>query len=182
MVVLAILALAATSGLTGALVVAALRARRRDAQILGILATFGPVAERARADPRILLAWYPTVRAARHTFSEAFAALERDENARFPFSDTELEGAHARWTADWLDWEQSHDAAYRQKGAAIEAELDRATEGTAQALRTGLETLEREKLERYQRRYEEYVRVSRALANLSDGASRGESSVIGSGD
>ena len=48
------------------------------------------------------------------------------------------------------------------------------TDAASQAARTRLETLEREKLERYQRRYEEYVQTSRALANLT-GATDGTS-------
>ena len=116
---IAVTVLAAISGGVGLLVVTLLRARRRDAQIFDLLATFGPVAERAR------------------------------------------------WTPDWLEWERNHDAEYRQKSEAIEAELDRSTGVASQAARTRLETLERQKLARYQRRYEEYVQTSRALANLT---------------
>ena len=159
--------LAAICGGVGLLVVTQLQARRRDAQIFDLLATFGPVAERARSDPRVLLAWYPTAEAARRTFPDAFAAIERNGTNRFPFGAAQLEAAHARWTTDWLEWERNHDAEYRQKSEAIEAELDRSTGVASQAARTRLETLERQKLARYQRRYEEYVQTSRALANLT---------------
>ena len=164
---IAVTVLAAICGGVGLLVVTLLRARRRDAQIFDLLATFGPVAERARSDPRALLAWYPTAEAARRTFPNAFAAIERNGTNRFPFGAAQLEAAHARWTTDWLEWERNHDAEYRQKSEAIEAELDRSTGVASQAARTRLETLERQKLARYQRRYEEYVQTSRALANLT---------------
>ena len=163
---IAVTFLAAICGGVGLLVVTLLRARRRDAQIFDLLATFGPVAERARSDPRVLLAWYPTAEAARRTFPEAFAAIDQNGTNRFPFGAAQLEAAHARWTTDWLEWERHHDAEYRQQTEAIEAELDRSTGAASQAARTRLETVEREKLERYQRRYEEYVQTSLALANL----------------
>lgn len=161
------------------LVSSALGGRRRDAQVLELLALFGPACERARADPRVLLAWYPVASAARRAFPAAFAALEYGGDARFPFSAADLEAAHARWSTDWLDWERRQDAEHRDRREALEAELGRATEATAPALRARLEALEREKLEHYQRRYEEYVRVSRALEQLSEtkaAASPGSSS------
>ena len=74
----------------------------------------------------------------------------------------------ARWSTDWLDWERRQDAEHRARREAVEAELERATDETAPPLRTRLEALEREKLEQYQRRYEEYVHVSRALKELSE--------------
>ena len=164
---LVVLLLAAICGVVGVLVVAALRARRRDTQLLELLATFGPVAERARSDPRVLVAWYPTAEAARRLFPEAFAALDESVTDRFPFGATQLEAAHARWTAEWLEWERDHDAEYERKSEAIVAEIDRSAGAASAPTRARLETLEREKLERYQRRYEEYVRTSRALAKLT---------------
>ena len=171
-VAFAVVFLAATCGVVGLRVVAALQLWRRDAQICELLATFGPVAERARSDPRVLLAWYRAAEAARRIFPEACAALDGGATDRFPFGAAQLEAADARWTADWLEWERDQDAEYRRKSEAIEADLDRA-EGTASAApRARLEALEQEKLERYQRRYEEYVRTSRALAKLTDADSR----------
>ena len=164
---IAVTVLAAICGGVGLLVVTLLRARRRDAQIFDLLATFVPVAERARSDPRVLLAGYPTAEAARRTFPDAFAAIGQNGTNRFPFGAAQLEAAHARWTTDWLEWERNHDAEYRQKSEAIEIELDRSTGVASQAARTRLETLERQKLARYQRRYEEYVQTSRALANIT---------------
>jgi hypothetical protein len=159
--------LVALGGLVGLLGVATLRARRKDAQILGLLGTFGPVVERALTDPRVLLAWYPTAEVARRTFPEAFAALDQEGADRFPFSAGQLETAHAQWSADWLAWERSHDAEYRRKSLVISKELDHAGAAQSHDAKARLETLEQEKLDRYQRRYEEYVRVSRALTDVA---------------
>ena len=168
MIGLALLAVAATTGIGALLVRNALGARRRDAQLLGLLATFGPASERARADPRVLLAWYPVALAARRAFPEAFMVLDGEARRRFPFGQAELEAAHARWSTDWLDWERRQDAEHRARREAVEAELEGAAEEAAPPLRARLDALEREKLEQYQRRYEEYVRVSRALKELSE--------------
>lgn len=168
MIALALAAVAAATGLGALLVASALRARRRDAQILGLLAAFGGAAERARADPRVLLAWYPLADAARRAFPDAFGVLESEARPRFPFGPADLEAAHARWSTEWLDWERRHDAEHRARREAVEAELGQAAAAAAPPLRARLEALEQEKLERYQRRYEEYVRVSRALGRLSE--------------
>ncbi len=159
--------LVALGGLVGLLGVATARALRRDAQILGLLGTFGPVVERALTDPRVLLAWYPTAEAARRTFPEAFAALDQKGHDRFPFNANQVETVHAQWSADWLLWERSHDAEYRRKSLVISKELEQSGAAESQDALARLETLEQEKLERYQRRYEEYVRVSRALADVA---------------
>ena len=168
MIEIALAAVAAAIAYGAILVSRALGGRRRDAQMLEVLALFGPVCERAQTDPRVLLAWYPVAAAARRAFPVAFAILEHGGEARFPFSAADLEAAHARWSTDWLDWERRQDAEYRARREAVEAELGRASDETAAPLRARLEALEQEKLEQYQRRYEEYVRVSRALKELSE--------------
>ena len=168
----AVVFLAATCGMVGLRVIVALRLRRRDAQICELLATFGPIAERAQSDPRVLLAWYPAAETARRIFPEACAALDGGATDRFPFGAAQLEAAHARWTADWLEWERHQEAEYRRKSEVIEAELDRSEGAASTSPRARLETLEQERLEQYQRRYEEYVRISRALAKLTDTTSR----------
>ena len=152
-------------------VVATLRARRRDEQLFNVCATFGPPLERAQADPRVLLAWYPASCAMRRQFGDAFAALSADPSKPFPWGPADVEAAHARWTATWLEWERHQDAEYRVRTAGIELQLDQADASAIPELKTSLQRLEQEKLERYQRRYEEYVKVSRALAKLTDSAS-----------
>ena len=72
------------------------------------------------------------------------------------------------WTADWLAWERQHDLEYRQRASTVEAELDRGREQDIARLRKRLAAIEQEKLQKYQERYEDYVRVGRAIAALDD--------------
>ena len=106
------------------------------------MALFGPVIERAREDPRVLLTWVPLARMLRARFSAEFAALDAASGSTFPFSKEFLAEAHARWSSDWLAWEKAH----------VE--------------RGKVDAAEQEKLAVYQQRYEEYVRVSKALQGL----------------
>jgi hypothetical protein len=103
-------------------------------------------------------------RPARRVFADEFAALDGAAETRFPFGAARIQAAHAKWTSDWLAWEKSHDADYKLKTAIAEHEI-RENQGTPLA-RQQLDAIEREKLELYQRRYEEYVRVSKALQAL----------------
>jgi hypothetical protein len=132
---------------------------------LQILQTFAPAVGAAAGDPRAILAWEPLARMARQLFPEDFAQLDRASDGSFPFSLDRVQAAHAQWTADWLAWEQTHDAEYRLKAAAAEEELARA-EGS-RTLRARVDAIERQKLDLYQRRYAEYVRVAKALQALS---------------
>jgi len=135
-----------------------------SARTLQVLQTFAPAAGEAAADPRAVLAWEPLARTARRLLPEEFAQLDRACGASFPFSPDRIEAAHAQWTADWLAWEQTHDAEYKLKAAAAEEELARA-EGS-RTLRARVDAIERQKLDLYQRRYAEYVRVAKALQAL----------------
>jgi hypothetical protein len=121
---------------------------------IALMAMFAPALDAVERDPRALLVWEPLARSARTLSPDDMAAVDRAFGAAFPFSADAVQRAHARWTADWLAWEQTHDAEYKLK--AKEAESDRAK----------LDHVEREKLDRYQRRYEEYVRVSKGLQAL----------------
>jgi hypothetical protein len=138
--------------------------RAVSARTLQVLQTFAPAAGEAAADPRAVLAWEPLARTARRLLPEEFAQLDRACGASFPFSVDRIEAAHAQWTADWLAWEQTHDAEYKLKAAAAEEELARA-EGS-RSLRARVDAIERQKLDLYQRRYAEYVRVAKALQAL----------------
>jgi hypothetical protein len=133
-----------------------------------LLATFAPAVGAADGDPRAILAWQPVARTARQLFPEEFALLDRASGGSFPFTSERVQAAHARWTADWLAWERAHDGEYRVKAALIEHEL--AASGESPVLRARLESVDREKLEAYQRRYEEYIRVAKALQTLAGGA------------
>ena len=145
--------------------IAAARDAAGRARALQLLAVFAPAVSAADADPRALLVWQPIARAARQLFPDEFAALDRAGGGTFPFSVERIQAAHSRWTADWLGWERTHDAEYKLKAAEVEQEL-LASGGSAVA-RGRLDSVEREKLERYQRRYEEYVRVAKALQALA---------------
>jgi hypothetical protein len=102
---------------------------------------------------------------ARQLFPSESAALDRAAGGTFPFTSEHAQAAHAQWTADWLAWERTHDAAYKLKAAAAEQEL--VASGGAAAHRAKLDAIESEKLDLYQRRYSEYVRVAKALQALT---------------
>jgi hypothetical protein len=131
---------------------------------LDLLAMFAPAVSAAAADPRAILAWQPLVEAARRLFPEEFARLDGAAGGSFPFSRERLQAAHAHWTADWLAWERAHDSEYKLKAAIAQHEIAGGT--VSPLLRAKVEAVEQEKLELYQRRYEEYVRVAKALQAL----------------
>jgi len=131
---------------------------------LRLMTLFAPGVAAAAQDPRALLAWQPLAGTARKLFPEECAALDGASGARFPFSVEQIQAAHSRWTAEWLVWEEAHDSEYRLKVAEIEATLQ--GPGGSPVGRARLDAVEREKLERYQRRYEEYVRLGKAFQAL----------------
>ncbi len=134
-----------------------------------ILTLFRSSLEQAAADPRALVTWAPLASAARALFPADCAELDRAFGGRFPFSDDDIQRAHGRWTADWLAWERTHDGVYKLKAAEARAALAAATamnDAQAEAARARVDDVEREKLEIYQRRYEEYVRTAKALQAL----------------
>jgi hypothetical protein len=157
--------LAAVAALS-ALAWSELRKRRRDASIQSLLATFGPAQADAQRDARLLLVWQPLAEATRKVFPDAFAALDTATGKRFPFDKDAIERAHAKWTADWLAWEKTHDEEYRLKAAAAEQDLQRATGEAAALARARLDRVQHEKIERYQQRYEDYIRTAKALQAL----------------
>ena len=134
-----------------------------------LLTTVAPAV--ARAEPRELLAWQGAAGAARELFPEAVATIEARTGERFPFPQAVVEEAHAHWTAEWLAWERQHDAEYKERAAALEAELHAVGgDDAAMALRARIAALDDEKLQTYQRRYEEYVRVGKGLIALTETA------------
>jgi hypothetical protein len=152
---------------SGLRIAAAVRASRPDpirARVLELMAMFAPGLDAASGDPRAILVWQPLARMVRQLFPEECAMIDRAAGSAFPFSDDRLQSAHAQWTADWLAWERTHDAEYKLKAAVIEHEI--AAAGTSAVLRARLDAVESEKLDLYQRRYQEYVRVAKALQAL----------------
>lgn len=160
--------LAAVAGAVGALAIVELRRLRRDAAVHRLVGTFAPAIAGAREDPRQLLAWFLVARACRRLLPDAFRELDAAFGGTFPFCREDAQAAHARWTTEWLAWERTHDAEYKLKAGALEEELERRGEQTSPVGRARLQAIEREKLERYQRRYEEYIRTAKALASLGE--------------
>jgi hypothetical protein len=145
-----------------------LRAARDEAargRAIGLLQLFTPAVAAAQTDPRALLVWQPLAKTARQLFPAEFADLDRASGATFPFTSDQLQAAHAQWTADWLVWERAHDADYKLKAAMVEQEIG--AQGASPILRSKLEAVDREKLDLYQRRYQDYVRVAKALQALT---------------
>lgn len=141
-----------------------MRRQRREATVQHLLATFAQATAAAQQDPKQLLVWHPLAQTSRRLFPDAFAALDVAAGGAFPFTKEQLSAAHSRWTAEWLAWERAHDAEYAVKTAQVQDEIDR-TQGPASALlRTRLAAVEQQKLERYQQRYEEYIKTAKALA------------------
>jgi hypothetical protein len=142
--------------------------QRHDASIQQMLALFGPATAESQQDPRLLLAWYPIARTSRALFPDAFAALDKASGGTFPFSKDRLQAAHARCSSEWLAWERAHDAEFSLKSAQVEDDIVRAGGPASPLLRTRLAAIEQQKLERYQQRYEEYVKTAKALAAFTD--------------
>lgn len=142
----------------------AARAEAARTRALALLQTFSAGIAAAQSDPRALIMWVPLARAARQLLPAEFALLDAAAGATFPFSSEHVQAAHAKWTAEWLAWERSHDAEYKLKAVVLEREL---AAGESASVRARLESVEREKLDLYQRHYQEYVQVAKALQSLS---------------
>ena len=152
----------------GLRIAAAVQASRPElvrARALELMAMFAPAGGAAAGDPRAILVWQPLAQMARQLFPEEFALIDQAAGDAFPFSHDRLQSAHAQWTADWLAWERTHDAEYKLKAAFVEQDI--AVAGSSAVLRARLDAVESEKLDLYQRRYQEYVRVAKALQALA---------------
>jgi len=141
-----------------------LREEAARGRALAILQMCAPGLEAVRRDPRALLVWQRLARTTRQLFPSDCEALDKAAGGTFPFSVDQIQGAHAQWTADWLAWERNHDATYKQRAAELEQEI--VASGGSAAARGRLDAVEREKLDLYQRRYQEYVQVAKALQGL----------------
>ena len=143
------------------------RRQHREQLIALLLVGVGPAV--ARADGRELLGWGRVAATLRGLLPDAVRAIERRTGEPFPFPREVVEDAHARWTADWLAWERAHDIRFRQRTSALETELQKSGESGTASGQARLAALDDEKLQDYQRRYEEYVRVGKELATLAGG-------------
>jgi len=148
-------------------IAAQLESARKDvrrARTLEILKMFTAAVDAASTDPKAILVWEPLARSARQLFPDEFGEVDRASGQTFPFGPERIEAAHAQWTADWLAWERGHDAVYKLKAAELERQIE---DSDDRAVGRGkLEAIEREKLDLYQRKYQEYVQVGKALQAL----------------
>lgn len=138
--------------------------RQNDSASTTLLALLAPAIVAAADDPKAILAWQPVAAVARQLYPKEFATLDQAFGSAFPFGPDQIERAHSRWTADWLAWERRHDAEFKLKAVLLEHELG--TQLSSPQGRARLDAIEREKLDLYQHRYEEYTRVARALQAL----------------
>ena len=145
-----------------------LERRRQEALVQQLLATFAPAAAAVLRDPKELLAWYPLAQSSRKLFPDAFKRLDEAAGGTFPFTKEQVKSAHARCSSDWLAWERAHDAEYALKLAEVQDQIDQAQGQPSPLLRTRLAAVEQQKLERYQQRYEEYIKTAKALAVLAE--------------
>jgi hypothetical protein len=145
--------------------------RQRNDLLQQQLALFAPAVAAVHHDPRQLLVWYPLAKTSRTLFPQIFAELDRATGGAFPFTRDQIDAAHARCTSEWLAWERAHDAEFSLKAAEVQHEIDRTGQTASHAsplLRTRLAAIEQQKLERYQQRYEEYVKTAKAIAGFVD--------------
>jgi hypothetical protein len=154
-------------------IIAAIDTARREATIRDLQVIFAPGIQAVQDDPRRFLTWYPLAQANRRLFPDAFKTLDEAAGKTFPFSREQVEEAHARWTAEWLSWERSHDGEYTLKTASLQEELARGGEVSTAIGRARLAALEREKLERYQERYQHYIVTAKALQAMAHVSSDG---------
>ncbi len=152
----------------GGLLIRELRQRRREELLVRLLESFAPAISQGKTDPQGLVAWSEVAQSARRLFPVAFTQLDAASGGRFPFSRELVQAAHARWTADWLGWERQHDLEYKQRASVAETALDQAGDEDTSTLRAELAAINQEKLQTYQDRYENYVRVGKAIAALED--------------
>ena len=157
---------ATATGISLAIVVREMRALRREQGLANLLSVFGPAVARVQAAPAELVAWASVAKTARAVHPDLFRELDSATGGRFPFSPELVESSHARWTSQWLAWERDHDLEYKRRARSIESELNRASPDNAVDFHAQLAAIEQEKLQRYQERYEEYVRVGKAIGEL----------------
>jgi hypothetical protein len=170
MLLLAAIVVAAVVVLAARQIAGEIRQSREDAaraRALTILQTLTPGIDAARSDPRALLVWQPLAQTVRRLFPTECAALDAAAGAPFPFTPEQLRTAHAQWTSDWLAWERAHDATYKDRATVAQHELE--VNGDSPAARAKIDAIEREKLDLYQRRYQEYIQVGKALQSLISG-------------
>lgn len=145
------------------------RRRHQNERVqLHLLDIFGASIARVQDRPQELVSWVIAADAARTLFPKAFESLDAASGARFPYSAELVEGVHARWTSEWLGWEREHDVEFKRRADDVEREFGDVVGDAARPLRARLADIEQEKLLRYQERYEQYVRMGKALSDIRE--------------
>lgn len=124
----------------------------------------------ARSDARELIAWSGAIGMARKMYPNIMQELDLASGEKFPFTTEVIEDAHSQWTADWLTWERHHDIEFKERTRKLLAQSDSASDSMSQADRVQLGSIEDEKLQSYQQKYEEYIRIGNALSALKETA------------
>lgn len=170
---LAVFVLAAAVGGAALMLRRELAATRRQTAVQSAIRAYATALAAVQSDPRQLLVWHPLAQVERRLMPDVFAEIDRIAGGRFPFSPAAIQSAHARWTTEWLTWERAHDTEYKLKASSLEENAERRGDAASPVVRARIEAVDREKLEKYQQRYEEYVRVAKALAALEAGEPAG---------
>lgn len=164
---LLVVVVAAAAAVVAARIAAAGRRMERGAVAAAAIETFTPLLLRVREDPRLLPHLARVARASRALHPDVYAELDRAYGDTFPLSAADFRAGHERWTAEWLAWERTHDAEYKLRAEQLETALRQNGEVDSPTGRARLAAIEREKLERYQQRYEEYIRTANELEALA---------------
>ena len=145
------------------------RLRQHREQVAALLLTsVGPAV--ARADGRELLGWRSVATALREVLPDAV----RDHRAGHGSSPFRFRGRSSTTPTPagrptGSRGNGRHDIRFRQRASALEAELRGSGRVDTASGQARLAALDDEKLQDYQCRYEEYVRVGKALAALAEG-------------
>tara|TARA_B100001123_G_C15325028_1_gene1029255 strand:+ start:2217 stop:2777 length:561 start_codon:yes stop_codon:yes gene_type:complete len=148
------------------LVVIKARRAREERLLLEILRLFKTARVEGNKDPQSLVGWAQLSVISRRLFPSSFERLDQVTGGQFPFSDEFIDETHARWTSEWLSWEQRHDRDYKDRAFAIENQLKSVTDQERDLLLKRLDSVNSEKLQTYQSRYELYVKVGKSIAGL----------------
>ena len=119
---------------------------------------------RGAADPRALLVWQPLARAVARLFPSECAALDAAAGGTFPFTPDQFR--RRTRAGPPTGWRGSGARCRIQAEGGREQEVN--ASGGSPAARRRLDAVEREKLDLYQRRYQEYVQVAKALQALTN--------------
>ena len=141
--------------------------KRQHRERLAAMFVTGLVPVVARSDPQELIAWSGAIGMARAMYPEIVENLDAASGGQFPFTSELIEKAHSKWTTEWLSWERKHDTEFKERTREVLAHSGSFGDSMSQGDRAKLDSIEDDKLQSYQRKYEEYIRIGNALSALS---------------